>query len=280
MTVPVAIAHAAWMPERKRTLARLLEQVPHATVLSSRRREHAAIWARRAWEWAEDQEGSACILNDDVTVCDDFPRVLDAMVAAVPGRALSLHTSVPEAAKIAGRWVRCYWLTGPGYVLAPGTAERLLDYWAKVPWAYMGAPGRNEDLIAINWAWSLQEPFWNCIPAVVRHDTETASSLGYDDHPLRSSCVDWADADHAAAFRGDMTTADYWRYGAVAPPFAENPWAKTAYLEAIRRGLALPNPCQCCWQQPAIVQTGGTMSCGGCLARATTAILGNARVSG
>jgi len=228
--VKVLIVHAHWLNDRKRTLARLLEQVPGATVLSSRRPEHANIWARRAWEWAEDQDCPVAILNDDVTVCPDFEATVAAMTDAAPGRVLSLHTSVPEATRISGRWLRCYWLTGPGYVLPRGAPSQLLGYWAGLPWDF--ASKHNEDVIAIHWAWQKQEPFWSSIPAVVKHDTSTRSSLGYDNHPMRTSCVPW-DQSHNAR----LTDPEYWRHGAQDPPFVENPWSKNDYLASVRREL-------------------------------------------
>lgn len=276
----ILICHAAWLPERKRTLSRLLEQVPDAHVLSSRRREHAAIWARRAWEWVEDQTEPVAVLNDDVTVCPRFAEVVDAMVAAAPERVLSLHTSVPEARTVETPWIRSYWLTGPGYVLHPEHAASLLNYWASIPWSYMTGAGRNEDVVAINWAWQRQEPFWSCVPAIVKHDTTTASTLGYDNHATRSAPVSWEHAPDS-----DLTSIDFWKRGVESPPFAENPWMKVSYLEAVRRGFAIVSPngacmaCEMCWQQPAIVQTGGLKACGPCLSRGIVAILNNARIS-
>lgn len=270
------ICHAAWLDERKRTLGRLLEQVPDATVLSSKRREHAAIWAHRAWEWVAEQKEPVGILNDDVIVCPEFPKVIDAMCEAAPRRALSLHTSVPQAQTIDGRWCRAYWYTGPGVVLYPEHAAALLDFWSGIPWAFNAKPGANEDVIAIHWAWARQEPFWSSIPAVVRHDTATKSTLGYDGHKLRSSCVDWEAMPPEK--QGDMTSPDFWRAGVESPPFVENPWCSTQYLNAVRRGLTLKNPCRSCWQQGALVQAGGILLCGVCLTNCVAPVLRNASV--
>lgn len=265
--IPILICHASWLPERKETLARLIAQIPEATVMSSRRREHATQWCHRAWQWAEDQDKPVCVLNDDVTVCPDFPRVLEAMVEAAPGRVLSLHTSAPGAEKIEGGWARCYWLTGPGYLLPRGVPTQLLEYWAKVPWSY--ASRFNEDNLAIQWAWDRQEPFWSSIPAVVRHDTATKSTLGYDNHTLRSSCVDWEAVMPAS---GDfkrarvLTSVDFWKDGVDAPPFLENPWATSAHLDATHRLLngATP-PCEMCWSGPGFVKRGSIVVCQVCL---------------
>lgn len=256
----ILIVHAAWLDERKRTLARLLEQVPDATVLSSRRPEHASVWARRAWEWCEDAAEPVAVLNDDVIVCPSFSDVCDAMVAAAPGRALSLHTSVPDAIRVVGSsWVRCYWLTGPGYILPSGIPTKLLDFWAALPRVF----GPNEDNVAIQWAWSEQIPFWSSIPAIVQHDTETKSTLGYDNHKLRTSCVPWTDFPDA-----DLSSVAWWRRGVDAPPFVENPWARTDHLHAMRRALETANPCTVCWTRVANVgHPSGQKFCGPCLAQ-------------
>lgn len=279
----ILVCHAAWMPERKRTLARLLEQVPEAKVLSSERREPALIWARRAWEFAAAEPGPTVILNDDVTVCPDFERVVTAIAAAAPGRAISLHTSAPGAEKLDGTsWARCYWYTGPGVMLWPEHARALLEYWAELPAGF----GPNEDNVAIQWAWGRQEPFWSTIPAVVRHDTSTKSSLGYDNHALRSSNVDWAtmkcDACKAAGAElgpgctcvaVPLADVEYWRRGVDEPPFLENPWAKADGLERMRRALATPAViCQCCWERPAIIKNGHVSTCVDCVARARRAL--------
>ena len=50
----IIVTAAAWYPERQATLARLRAQVPDAVVLASRRKEHSSVWARRAWEIAEE----------------------------------------------------------------------------------------------------------------------------------------------------------------------------------------------------------------------------------
>ena len=267
---------AEWMPEREATLARLLELVPGATVLASRRREHAAIWARRLWEAGEKTGEDVCYLNDDVTVPERFSEILDAMAAAVPGKCLALHTSVPEATKVPGRWLRAYWPTGPGYVLTTAAHAPLLDYAADLPWQWHAVAGHNEDRVMIHWAWERQEPFWSSIPAVVRHDVTTKSSLGYDHHALRSSCVDWA-RDEEPYTSEQMIDPAFWRDGAEAPPFVENPWCQTPQLDAMRRGLAHPGVCNICWTRPGIMNRGGINQCGNCLHESIGFVLRNVR---
>jgi hypothetical protein len=266
----IIIAHAAWFPERKRTLGRLIEQLGDVTVIGSRRREHASVWAHRAWEVAEEMDEDTAILNDDVLVCDKFVQVCEAMVAAAPGRVLSLHTSVPDAATCADSWIRCYWLTGPGYILPKGVAAQLLDYAAALPWQFVRQ--WNEDNVAIQWAWERQEPFWSSIPAVVSHDTETKSTLGYDNHKLRSSCVPFSDSE------ADLTSVDYWKRGVEAPMFVENPWAPSAWLQRVRHALQR-KPCQLCWQEGAIAGLSGFEVCAPCLAKMVGPVLNSIRAA-
>ena len=251
----IIVTAAGWYPERQATLARLVEQVPGATVLYSRRPEHSSIWARRAWEIAEEWDEPVAVLNDDVFVCPDFATECDRIVAAAPGRVISLHTSIPQAEQVQGSWLRTYWLTGPGYILPPGAPTELLDYWAKLPRNF----GPNEDNVAIQWAWEKQEPFWSCIPAVVKHDTGTKSTLGYDEHPLRVCPVSWEDRP------GPID----WTDGVEAPPFVENPWANSRHLEALRIALATKHACTMCWTRHALVGQGGVEVCGPCLNQLT-----------
>ena len=95
-----AIAHAAWLPDRRRTLARLLNQLGEEVLVSaSPGPEHASIWARRLWEGGARAfpDEHVCFLNDDVLIHPEFRRVVEAMVEAVPEEPLSLHTNVPGA---------------------------------------------------------------------------------------------------------------------------------------------------------------------------------------
>ena len=259
----IIVTAAGWYDERKKTLGRLLEQIPEATVLTSRRPEHSSVWARRAWELAEEWNEPTVILNDDVFVCPDFLNVCERVVAAAPGRTISLHTSLPQAAQASGSWVRSYWLTGPGYILPRGVPTQLLDYWSKLPPRY----GPNEDNVAIQWAWERQEPFWSTVPAIVKHDTATSSTLGYDDHKLRTCSVSWEDRP------GPWN----WSDGAAAPPFIENPWANSVALEARRMALHSGHPCQMCWTRGAVVGNAGLEMCGQCLGSVVLPVLNSLR---
>lgn len=229
-----AIAHAAWLPERRRSLARLREQFGDVLVSASLGPEHAAIWARRLWEGAARAFPTehVCFLNDDVIPHPELARIVEAMVEAVPDEPLSLHTNVPGAEGVSGPWARCYWYTGPAVVLSPADLRSLLAWVYRTPWRFLST--RNEDNLGIHWAWERQRPFWCAIPAPVDHDTRVASTLGYDGHALRRPTVPWPAPAFADA---PLTDPARWRV-AEPPPWLPNPWMPVERLEAIRRVLA------------------------------------------
>ena len=247
----IIIAHAAWLPERVATLERLLKQVPSARVLSSKRREHASVWARRAWELAEDQKDHVCILNDDCILCPDFVAEVERMVQALPDQILSLHNNVPGSQDVPGSWIRTYSLTGPAYVLPPGVPTQLLDYAASLPQVF--TQKFNEDNIANHWAWEHQRPMYAPVVSPVQHDTAVKSSLGYDNHADRSAKLTWLDQP----LRDPAKDTE-------KPPFLES-WAKTSWLAAVRKGLRYGRPCQMCWQSEATNGNGGVNCCRECL---------------
>jgi hypothetical protein len=240
--VKFAVAHAAWVPDRRRTLARLLEQLGEDVLVSvSSGPEHAAIWGRRIWEWAARQDEHVCILNDDVLVHPELRKIVEAMIEEVPDEPLSLHTNVfgAVAESMAGHhWCRCYWYTGPAVVLSPEHARSLLAWVYKTPWSFLSRT--NEDNVAIHWAWERQRPFWCAIPAPVLHDTATSSTLGYDDHPWRVPTVPWTRFPDAK-----LADPAWWRVEA-APPLVDNPWMPVAQLDRVRRVFAAPGDHQMC----------------------------------
>lgn len=258
----IAVAHAGWMPDRTRTLTRLLNtlRVGHhdadIKIFTSKRREHASIWATRIWEWVAEQNEHVAVLNDDVFVIADFSETCDAIVKAVPDEIISLHTQAPGVVQVAldgWHWARCYWLTGPGYILSPQDAEGILAYAAELPWEFRSRV--NEDNVAIHYAYDRQRPIYQTIPACVHHDTTTASSLGYDNHLFRVPSVPWTEC-----LAEKFTDPGYWRL-TDEPPFVENPWMPPARLHYVRRILRAKRPlCVLCMDREGQV---GRMTAGG-----------------
>jgi hypothetical protein len=251
--VKIIVAHAAWIPERRESLRRLLGQLGEdVTVSASQGPEHASVWGRRAWEWAARQDEHVLLLNDDVLVHPELRRICEAMIEAVPDECLSLHTNVMGAAAEAmfgHHWCRCYWYTGPAVILPPARVKSLLAWIYRAPWAYLSRT--NEDNAAIQWAWGEQRPFWCAIPAPVVHDTAVRSTLGYDDHAWRVPSVPWTAHEFAGA---RLTDPAWWRVESP-PPCVPNPWAPAEKLEHVRRVLTTRGAqlCALCQDRQGVV---------------------------
>lgn len=283
----IAIAHAKWMPERARTLARLQSQLPGepAHVFDSLVREHASTWAVRIWRWvAALREDEGCIiLNDDVTVHPKLVDVVTAMATAVPDQLFALHCTSPVApsfAEAGERWLRSYWMTGPGMYFPPGAAKRLLAWIETVPQSFVASV--NEDNLIMHWAWHEQRPIWHCIPALVQHDTSTRSSLGYDNQPawMRSSPVAWDASGNEVMRRTfeslDITSPECWKPDGE-PMLVECPWMVRERLAQVERFLYdRPDLCSFCHRNDGSVasQNTGAKICKVCLVKTVAAAMG------
>lgn len=244
-------------------------------VFNSKVREHASVWARRLWEHAGDD--AVVCLNDDVTVHPQFTKVLAALTQAVPDQIISLHCTSPVApsfAEAGERWLRSYWLTGPGYVLPPGAAKRLLAWIDTLPKSFVSSI--NEDNLIMHWAWHEQRPIWHCIPALVQHDTSTRSSLGYDNQPawMRSSPVAWT--EYLAGTNPDLLDPATWKPDGE-PMLVECPWMVRERLAQVERFLYdRPDLCSFCHRNDGSVasQNTGAKICKVCLVKTVAAAMG------
>lgn len=273
------VTAAEWDPRRRAALARLQAQLPDAITIASPVREHASTWAVRAWRQAAAHDGHTVILNDDVTVCPDFPAVVEAMCAAVPNEVIALHTTHPIAPSLAmcgERWLRSYWLTGPGYIFPPGVAERLLAWVARAPQQLIASI--NEDNMAMHWAWSEQRPIWHCIPALVQHDVSVPSTLGYDEHPGRQTNVPWD-----AYPRGTVAEVSYgdglhdagaWAQRTGVPLQVECPWMPTLQLARIEQTFHNRPElcCMCHTRDGGLTTSTGARVCPGCVVNCVGAL--------
>lgn len=270
----IAIAHAAFLDDRKASLDRLLKQLENEEVhlFSSAVPEHASVWARRLWEWAAGIDEPVCLLNDDVSVCPNLGLVCEAMSIACnrwPG-PISLHTSVPEAVLLATqgfRFIRCYWLTGPGYVLRPGDARWMLNWMDQ---HVDIAKQINEDNVGIHTFYAVQQPILGCIPALVQHDVTVKSTLGYDNHALRQTPVPW---DHPMFNGLELRDVNNWfgnQWSGADPneaPWIQNPWMSVYQLEKIRRmttSQISDDLCAIC-NRPPKVRAGTMTFCEACI---------------
>jgi len=251
VNIKYVIAHAAWSKGRKQGLSRVLEMVPEAHVLSSRRPEHASTWATRLWDWCAEQDADYVVtLNDDILPHPKLQAIVPAIVEAVGPRLLSMfsHNPFAKTLRAAGHhFYKCYWLTGPIYGASPREFGAMRDWVDAAPRTLIRHI--NEDNYGIHYAWDRQEPIWTTIPGLATHDTDIPSTLGYDNHPNRNSHVPFAECN------ADLTEPSYWRIDGE-PPYAPNPWMSDGAMAGIRRMIkGNLEVCEMCTLEPAIVKT-------------------------
>jgi hypothetical protein len=247
MTIHVRIAHAQWDARRVAPLHALLSDLGHdAIVHSSTVKEHASVWATRLWRAAAGdlKATHTAFLNDDVRACRDFVAACEAITSAIPDEVVALHVTAPEASSVAP-WLRSYWLTGPGYIIPRSLIPSLLEFVES--WATF-ARTVNEDNLIMQWAWSRRAPIWHAVPALVRHDTNVPSTLGYDTHKLRQAQVTWAERN------ADITDPAYWAVRAE-PPLIECPWMPRTRLARIEARHGAPSSCSFCGENPPNVES-------------------------
>jgi hypothetical protein len=257
------IAHASWDDRRKASLDRLTKLLPSKPlVLGSVQREHANVWAARLWDAVACRLAfvdAVVLLNDDVIPHPQLREHVEALCALLPGEVISLHGNFPgfrHAANAGHKLARCYWPSGPAYVLQRGHAAELLNFVDRLPAHWFDGPV-NEDGVIAAWLWSRQTPAYVSIPALVRHDTSVPSTLaGYDDHPNRTSPVDWAD------FEPGWTENDV-----VTAPYVPVPWMTDNQMRELGDALRGVVPlCGFCYGAPSTLVNGarGTGVCFGC----------------
>lgn len=283
--VAVAIAHAAFLPERAKTLDRLCSQLDGQGakfhISRSEKREHASVWAKRLWQYGakcEEQGAEATVyLNDDVEISPNLIDAVDAMLT-VPdiSRMVSLHAVHPSARSLADagqRFLATYHLTGPGYVFQRGQSAAMLHALESAPGAYRTT--HNEDELCIFEAHRRREPIWNSLPGLVKHDTGVPSSLGYDNHPGRVCVVPW----DAPEFEGhDVTYPGYWQEGGL-PLFVPTHWTSEEALTMAEVDYTLglgPYACWWCGKAKAQIRSEetGARLCLGCVQKHVNGVMG------
>jgi hypothetical protein len=276
----IGIAHAAFAEGRRWGLERLVgqlkEQGVEPYVQVSETPEHAQVWARRLWAWAATQNAPAILLNDDVTVSPDLVSRVDEMTDVLPDELISLHCQLPAAKSLAEAgvtWLRSYWTSGPGYVLPPGVPAKLEDWISHTPSTILGK--WNEDGYCNMFSFSRRRPQFHCLPALVQHDCDIPSTLGYDKHTLRVATVDWADPLFASGLPQVRLDGP--------APFVDNPWMTVTTLialEALRDmpGVPLPSAglCFMCKERPPKFNSASTGAgvCGSCVSACVAASMG------
>ena len=266
MKIDVIIAHASFDERRRAPMRRLAEAFGEVKplILASTIREHANKWAVRLWREVQRSQADAVVcLNDDVIPHPDLLRHAAQLASLLPDDIVSLHCTYPRlkvAADDDHKLARCYWVSGPAYLMRPTQARDLLTWLETVPREWFDGQV-NEDGAMASWLWSKQRPAFATIPALVRHDTTIPSTLaGYDQHPMRTSPVDW----------DDYPITRPWQIGdAEIAPYIPVPWMTDGDLRLLGDSLRAVIPlCAMCLTTPAWIRnsmrnTGVCRTCAG-----------------
>lgn len=255
-TFAVSIANAAHVPERKATLEALLGQLDQGRdarvklVHTEARPGRPHEWSEWQWRAALESvpplslgEASHCLfLNDDVTLCEDFWKVLTAAVEARPRDILSLYCSHPAGPEMRARGAAWYTspdgLIGNAYVLPRGLLVAFLD-WRRTALVDGAVETTSEDGLLNLFAMATGRLIHHTVPSLVDHALPDASCYGNEENPARRATVppepgmlalDWTRAPEAT---GRFFHGSHWRLLTALRP---DTWRQT---DAIRKAYAL-----------------------------------------
>ena len=223
-TIATCVVHAAHLPDRARTMARLREQLfvrpsderagwPYREETT---RGHWTVWAELAWSWLAEQRAThALVLQDDVELAPNFWRVLTAMVAGRPDDVIGLDCAHPAARRffLAGApgYTTSDGMIGIGYVLPLEQLRELLAWkrTAVKPSALTPyATNFGEDLLIALWCMATGRRIFHPTPTPIDHDLEvTSTNPGYDDHWYRRPQASWTDLDRLEPALRECTAA-------------------------------------------------------------------------
>ena len=173
-TVGVSITHNPGGAGRVASLHRLISQLPGWPTHIESDPGRPFEWSERQWRGAIALGQEYCLLlNDDMTLCEGFADVLQAVIEARPDHILHLYNN-HEMAKMAQfkqlRWVTsCDGLFGNAYLMPTRRLAEFLVWRATAP--ISGFVERcSEDNLLNLWCMSRRALIWHAVPALCDHD--------------------------------------------------------------------------------------------------------------
>lgn len=201
----IVITHAVFDADRRRTLARLLDQlqaegdkIPVHVTEDTDRAGSLDCW-RRAMEMGLCFDATHVVwLGDDVTVCKNFGRTLRRAIAAQPLQVFDCYVNQENVAAPGG-----WYTTHDGYVGGAGVMPRELleehlawraqrmGFEPKGDPSYLG----NDEGVNL-WAMATGRLIWKTARSLIDHDDTVPSLEGNAGHDFRRSARYLADGDH------------------------------------------------------------------------------------
>jgi hypothetical protein len=220
-TFAVAVSHAPWRADRVANMARVrpVLQRPGTPYYEETGKAPLHVWSRRMWGWGVAQPVTHTLyIQDDLDLCPDFWRVVEAMVRAVPNHILALISNHPMSDRALAdghAWFRMCEVLGSAYVAPTVLMACFLDWLDRLP---AGVAASNcEDFLITRWQHETGRRAWCPIPSPVQtKDHEIRSTNAVVGYAHQRSYLDWRDRRVVGA---PLTDVAYWRRRRDPPDF-------------------------------------------------------------
>ena len=234
MKISLAVPHSRFEVSRQRSLERLKGQLGIRNdrdelppILSSFKVFDSLgptpnhVWSEAVFGWLAEQDADYVMqVQDDVMLCPDFLKVIEAMLAGAPeAEVVACFTIAPNAAVLArdgNSWMTTTdWLSGPAWITR---SSFMREFWhfrqnrLRKGWqARIKETSMNEDTLLGMGAAALGRKVWNPLPAVVDHDTSLASTYGNTNGALNKSSFPWTDWQRMGNDVEKLKDPAYWK---------------------------------------------------------------------
>ena len=199
--ISLAISHTPWIPQRRESLRRLLDQLGSCEVTLFQDRSPNWAWSYQMWSWALQTGDRHCLfLQDDVQIAPDFWPQLREMISEAPDEIIGLESCHPAARTIAREGLGWYTtidgLVGPGYVVPGRILADFLSWRARelMPGAALKI---SEDTLIGLYAMARGRRIFHPTPTIIDHDLSIKSTYGNDIHRHRRPYATWHDFDRS-----------------------------------------------------------------------------------
>lgn len=241
MKVALATPHCRWDPHRVASLARLQDELgirndrdelpaPLSSykVFDSIGPTPNHVWSGWVFEWLAAQDADYVMqLQDDVTLCPDFLKVVEAMLSGAPeAEVIACFTIAPHAAVLStagNSWLTTAdWLTGPCWITR---TSFMREFWhwrqnrLRAGWqARIKETSMNEDTLLGMGAAALGRKVWTPLPAIVDHDTGIPSTYGNTNGKYNRASLPWQAWLQLGGTTEKLRDPAYWKPRNVGVP--------------------------------------------------------------
>lgn len=237
MSISLAISHTPWVPERVKSMDRLLGQIlnngpfdrkePKGPYKIFDEKEPNWVWSEKMWKWAQSTGTySHLFLQDDVIVAPNFWKCLDAMLEGNKHwEIIGLHCPHPAARTLLRDGAQSWYtsadsLIGVGYVMSEPALVDFLQ-WREYELEPHAIERIHEDDQINLFALARGMKIWHPVPTIIDHDLGVSSTYDNDHHMYRRPQATWKDlwlvedSPFSTHDGNELTDQDFWDPGDV-----------------------------------------------------------------